>query len=171
MQFERFGRKVKRMVCVAALAICGLVRADTGVTLEEATAQSAGALLAAQRGTPVLAVIYASSCSRSRAAFPRIIELANRHSGKAVVVAFGIDSTPEPLRQFLLGRALPFAPRWIKPWQKGELVKAFKPVGINVAGTLEMPLMAVLGRDGKLVKQWSPATNLAEVESVLEKSE
>lgn len=171
MRMGLYALTVKSLYLAAALALAGRASADTALVLDEHTPASAAALITAERGTPVLAVVYASTCSRSRASFPRILELAKRHAGKATVLAFAVDQNPEPLRQFLLGRALPFSPVWIKPWQKGELVKAFKPLGLNVSGALEMPLIAVIKSDGTLVQQWSPALDLSQAEAALTAAE
>ncbi len=155
-------------LCAAAWAVPGPVLAqDAGMKLEEHTAESAAKLIADAKGKPVLAVIYASSCVRSRGAFPKLIELGHRHAARAQVLAFGVDRTEAPLRKFLEGHPLSFAPRWIKPWQKGELVKAFKPLGFKIGSSLEMPIIAVLDREGRMVRQWSPALDLAEVEAQL----
>jgi thiol-disulfide isomerase/thioredoxin len=167
----RYTLAVKSLCLAAALAAAGHALADTALVLDERTPATAAALVTAARGTPVMVILYASTCSRSRAAFPKILELAKRRAGKGAVLAFAVDQNPEPLRQFLLGRALPFPPVWIKPWQKGELVKAFKPLGVNVAGVLEMPLVAVIKKDGTFVQQWSPALDLTEAEAALTAAE
>ncbi len=144
----------------------GLARAQEGFPLEEHTAASAAKVISGQQ-KPRMVVIYASSCVRSRAAFPEIMKIAERHAGKAAVLAFGVDRTNPPLLTFLKGRALPFPARWIRPWQRGELVAAFRPLGFTIGSSLEMPIIAVLAPDGRLVKQWSPALDLKEVEATL----
>jgi hypothetical protein len=157
-------RRIKAPVAEAAEA------GPNGVSLIDVS--QAARRIANRQGRPTVVLLYGIHCPLSKRMFPEFVALANRYRARGI--DFVVLSTDEPeefgsVPSFLAQRKAPFEAVAIKPWMPGNLTRAMAPLGIDVASTWTRPLVAVRDRDGKVIRQWEAAVDLAPLRATLER--
>lgn len=121
--------------------------------VQSLTAEEAGNLIRYERGVRVV-LIYSTTCRPSHEMFPEVVQLVDRYSPLGVrFLAFSIDPTPDDVGAYLSAVGYPFERLHIQPWQRGELIAALSPSGIDVRRQVATPHIAVIDANGRLVGQ------------------
>jgi hypothetical protein len=122
-------------------------------------------------GRVVVAILYRTQCPRSAGMLPGFVKLAELHAQSDVrFVAVAMRSVPEEVPDFLRNGGATFPPLVMRKPRPGELAEAFGPFGFSFPSGWEYPLVAVLSRDGRVVRQWTAATNLPAIDAVVRAS-
>ncbi|MBI4704477.1 MAG: hypothetical protein HY744_25525 [Deltaproteobacteria bacterium] len=135
------------------------------------TVQAAGAMVEAQKGNVALVIFYSSRCKLSKAFFPTFLQLSDEFEDDGLkVFAFSTEECEKNLADFLAPQSISFEPTVLVPWVSGELTAAFANIGITFATPWMKPLVAVVGKDGKAARQWTPASeyDTDQIRSVIE---
>ena len=167
--------RVELLFCTAVWMISGafltapIARAEAqAVRARAVTTFDAAAEIQRQNGRPRIVLLYASTCPESRAMFPAFVEFAGRHAQQGIsILAYSTDQSQPQLEQYLGTGSLPFTRIWVRPWQRGAMDAAMKPVGIDIGPTFGTPLIAVIDRNGKVVGQWEGRSGVAKAEQWL----
>jgi hypothetical protein len=103
--------------------------------------------------------------------FPGFVQLAELHARNDVrFVAVAMRSPPEEVPDFLSAHGAMFPPLVMRKPRAGELSEAFGPFGFSFPSGWEYPLVAVLSQDGRVVRQWTSATNLQAIDAAVRAS-
>ena len=138
--------------------------------MDAVTAAEAATRLAESQ-KPTVILLYGTGCPISKQMFAAFTSFAERaKAAGAEVLAYSTDETVDTqyIRPFLARRQSTLAPRWIRPWQPGELDRAFRPLGIHVGQEWVRPLLAVRAADGRIVYQAQAARDIPTAERALQ---
>jgi hypothetical protein len=136
----------------------------------EVTVQQAAATVEAVRGSAALVMFYSSGCSLSVAFFPEFLRLSDNFTEQGLAVfAFSTEECKRNLEEFLASYEIPFDPTVLVPWESGQLSAAFSGIGIQFSSPWTKPMVAVVGKDGAVARQWEAASehDVDEIESVI----
>lgn len=137
-------------------------------TVRAVAVSEAAARIRRDTGRVRVVLLYAATCPASRRMFPEFVRFADRSRRQNVsILAFSTDDSPAILQAYLGGQALPFARVHIRPWRRGELDAAMRPLGIDIGTSFGTPLIAVLDRKGKVVGQWEGESGVRRAEQWL----
>jgi hypothetical protein len=118
---------------------------------------------------PMVVMIYAARCSRSRRIFNDFNRRAAEWREQGVsVLALATDRSAERLKSYLDGKNLSFEPYRLIPWKKGTLDKAMSQVGLEIGRTFKLPLLAVFNAEGRVVLRDEGAGNLRKAGQAVE---
>ena len=141
---------------------------DGAPGVEYLTVLGAARRIRAARGKPALVLLYDYRTRRTASELADIVRLATRCRERGVeFLAFHSAVHPEviaPLPDTLRQLGAPFPAVQLYQWKSGALDATMGELGIRVGATFEMPLVAVLNREGKVVWQGQAVTDWAEVE-------
>lgn len=145
--------------------------------LERLTITDAAARIAAERGRPVVVLFYSIGNKNTQRLFPAIVALLRRCQERgAVVLAFSVDEpwfVPSRLPGFLREHDAPFPAIHLYGWLEGQFADALEPFGVRVDSQWRPPLIALIGRDGRVLAQAEgivsegPDLAVREIESAL----
>lgn len=116
---------------------------------------------------PALVIIFSTDCPLSQTAFPKFSRIADSLAPGVEVLAFSTDSDQGIIDSFVARSGASFGVERLAPWRPGEMGSAMGSVGIRVGSTWVKPLMAVIGRDGRVLGQWQGLTDLRPLESLV----
>ncbi len=139
-------------------------RVDTDPNdLLNVTVDQAAELIRSDHGKKRVLFLYAGSCAASNDVFPEFVRAARewRYSGIAVH-AFSVDESDAAWRHYLGSSSVPFAKRRLARWPSGRLIAALGTLGITIADTWHVPLLAVLDENGQLLGQAEGADDVEE---------
>ncbi len=118
------------------------------------TVEQAAAEIDAIDGKKIV-FVFSSGCSRSRSAFPELLQERPELQKDHAVLFYSIDKSEPRLRTFLEGQRASFKVNRIKPWPSGQFADAFNPIGIRIGDSFGLPLVAYLDDEGTTIGQHS----------------
>lgn len=141
--------------------------------VEHMDLSDAFARIAADRGSPMLLVLYQSDRYFAEDFIPRLIRIADTYVPRGLVVeAYSVDNDESARR--ITGaferHPAPFPVRRIRPWTPGQLGVGLERLGITIGVTWGIPLVAVLDRDGTVLAEAEGVSDLREFEPAIQRA-
>ena len=165
-------RLVLSFAAVLALGLQGLAFAQRPAPKVIDVYRVVGEIRAAE-GRPVVALLYGSECSLSKAMFPGFSGLAREFEPRGVTfLVFNTDGAEygEYAGEFLRRHGVKFENFVVRDWAPGELTNAMKPLGVRIGRSWTRPLAAVFDRGGNLIFQSQGQTNLVGLKAAIERA-
>ena len=137
----------------------------------ELTVAEAEMLIESAKGKVVLIMFYASTCPRSEALFPVLVEFASENEDRGYeILAFSTNNSRNRLMVFLSKYEVPFRKLRLLPREPGTLAAMVSRFGINLPDIFSMPFVAVLDKNGSCTDQWEPAyeQDFSDIEALME---
>jgi uncharacterized protein len=143
---------------------------DSGaVAVEYLTVREVAERVRNARGRPAVVVLYGTWNEQTRGQFSEIVRVARSCREQGVeFLAFQKDANPRAVADLpvLLARhRAPFPPLQLHPWRSGLLDATMGELGIRVGRQWRPPLVAVLDRDGRVVRQAQGVTDWEAVQA------
>jgi uncharacterized protein len=143
---------------------------DSGaVAVEYLTVREAAERVRNARGRPAVVLLYGTWNEQTRGQFSEIVRVARSCRKQGVeFLAFQKDANPRAIADLpvLLARhQAPFPPLQLHPWRSGLLDATMGELGIRVGRQWRPPLVALLDRDGRVVRQAQGVTDWEAVQA------
>jgi len=137
----------------------------------ELTLAEAETLIKSAKGKVVYIMFYVTTCPRSEALFPVLVEFASENEDRGYeILAFSTNNSRNTLMVFLAKHEVPFRKLRLLPWESGTLGTMLSQFGINIPDTFSLPFVAILDKNGSCTGQWEPAyeQDFSEIEALME---
>jgi hypothetical protein len=145
-------------------------RAAQAARVEQVDVATIAERIATRTSDLSVVVLYAIRTEQTQMIFPHLVALQHEFAARDVdfkLFSVDYDEHVADLPPFLAKHQAGFAPIRVRRWPTGELSKAMMPLGISVGATWEIPLVAVLDREGNVLWQAQGVTDLQQLETVL----
>ena len=110
--------------------------------------------LSAYRGKIVLLDFWATWCDPCREEIPYFVELQNKYRDQGLqIIGISMDDGPEPVRDFYQHFQMNY------PVAMGNA-----KIGELYGGVLGLPIVFLIGRDGRIVTKYTGATDISALE-------
>ncbi len=146
-------RQVKSRAEQLAKVEAGAVAPDFTLPTDKGGKQS----LSSYKGKYVMIDFWASWCGPCRASFPAIVKLNDEYDKRLIILGVSLDRSEAAWRKALAEEKC----TWTQVWDgKGEVAKTYAVSAI--------PLLVLVGPDGKIIGRYSKADITEELKKLLE---
>lgn len=159
------------LAAVAAAALgCSKTKAEWPENTRAYSAEELAQTLQTSSAAPTLFVMYASWCGPCQEEMPMLDDVATRYAAKgARVLAVSLDDDPKAFRSDFVDKV---KPHFGLARMTTDHEAAVAPLSKVVAFEGNIPFLAVLDRQGHVVRQWNkpPPATKADVEAALDQA-